>query len=100
MDKQLKRQLKETFPDAQFHKDGTVTARKSYFYHNGYTVEKYEQRVRDELTKLNVPFEIVETRDAWKAWPTTSYLKVRFRVQPAPLPVEQTPVACALRRKF
>ncbi len=53
-------------------KDGTVTAKRAYFYRHGTTAESWAEKVATELTAAGIG-AYVDGHDAWAAWPKTSY---------------------------
>ena len=53
-------------------KDGSVEARRSYFYRMGGSAEKFAAHVAAELAGCGFPVA-VRGVDEFKAWPTTSY---------------------------
>ncbi len=59
-----------------FHKDGRITARRSYFYRFGMTPEKFAEKVKAAVPGVT----IIEAYDDWQQWPKTSYFKVVFRM--------------------
>ena len=54
------------------HKDGSLSAKRSYFYSMGNTAEKWAAKVAAELTTAGISAN-VHGHDAWAAWPKTSY---------------------------
>lgn len=65
-----------------FHRDGSVTARGSYFYRHGGTAEKFAAGVT-----LSVPgCRVISFADEFAHWPKTSYFAVRFAVTPPAFP--------------
>ena len=65
----------ECYPDKIVcHKDGRVSAKRGYFYHHGWTSEKWADVVVSTL--VDVPHRVCEHRDDYRQWPTDSYLVV------------------------
>jgi hypothetical protein len=63
------------YPDKVIaHKDGTFSAWFSFFYRHGQSAQKHAERILVALPEA----AIIEAFDDWRAWPTTSYFKVRF----------------------
>ena len=58
------------------HKDGSFSLKESYFYRHGRTAEALVKQVM----RLFSTASIIETRDDFRAWPTTSYLVAHFRI--------------------
>lgn len=53
-------------------KDGTVTAKRGYFYRIGTTAESWAEKVAAELVAAGISADVC-SQDAWAAWPKTSY---------------------------
>lgn len=53
-------------------KDGTVIAKRGYFYTFGTTAESWAEKVAAEMTAAGVSAHVYG-QDAWAAWPKTSY---------------------------
>ena len=53
-------------------KDGTVTAKRAYFYTHGTTAESWAGKVAAELVTAGISAHVCG-QDAWAAWPKTSY---------------------------
>lgn len=63
------------------HKDGTVSVKRSYFYHNGMTPERWASQVlhSQEGEEAIGSFAVaIEKYDDWRAWPAASYFVVRL----------------------
>lgn len=58
-------------------KDGTVVAKRAYFYAFGTTAESFAEKVAAELTAAGVSAH-VWGQDAWAAWPKTSYFVAKI----------------------
>lgn len=63
-----------------FKQDGTVQFKRAYFYRMGADADKFADRVAGQLAKAGFNATLVEARDAWAAWPKTSYFVARFEV--------------------
>ena len=71
--KAIKKQLDCTSIDKVTCKaDGTVEARRSYFYRMGGTAEKFAANIADIVAYCGFPVNVTG-RDEWAAWPKTSY---------------------------
>ena len=83
-----KAQIKRTVRDALdmvadrviTHKDGTFTARHTYFYRHGQTADKFADEVAAAIADANFRFTQIDLEDHWAQWPKDSYFQVRFRV--------------------
>lgn len=53
-------------------KNGTLEAKKSYFYRMGNTAEKRAAQVKKGLESTGLSVK-VDSRDDWMTWPKTSY---------------------------
>lgn len=53
---------------------GVYTAKWSYFYTHGKTVEDYENKVKKEFPNA----VITDSSNHWNAWPKDSWFEVRF----------------------
>ena len=53
-------------------KDGTVVAKRAYFYTHGTTAESWAGKVAAELVTAGISAHVCG-QDAWAAWPKTSY---------------------------
>lgn len=60
-----------------FHHDGTITAKRSFFYRHGGSSEKMAQRILARIPKS----VIIEQDEVWANWPKDSYWKVKFEVR-------------------
>lgn len=60
--------------------NGTVTAARTLFYRGGNSSNTIIQKLVDVFEKDDAKLTILETRDEWKKWPTTSYFVIRFKV--------------------
>lgn len=63
------------------HRDGTVSVKRSYFYHHGMTAEKWAARVlwsKVGNESVGSFATVVDKYDDWHAWPTESYFVVRL----------------------
>ena len=67
-------------PDAVVHAskvvcrgNGSVEIKHTYFYHHGYTAEKWAQDVASKLTAVGCAVR-VDARDDWRDWPKDSEL--------------------------
>jgi hypothetical protein len=58
------------------HKDGSVSVKRSYFYHHSNTAEKWGERVMGGCGEFA---ELISTRDAYANWPKTSYFVAVIR---------------------
>ena len=52
--------------------NGSVEARRSYFYRFGNDADKFAESIKTALTSAGLSVS-VWGRDEWAAWPTTSY---------------------------
>lgn len=66
------------------HRDGTFTARRSFFYRFGKSAEDFRARVVADLETagLGSRVVVVSVDEKEATWPATSYWSVRFRVKP------------------
>ncbi len=62
------------------HKDGTFSARRTYFYRHGQTADKFADEVSVAIFDAGFKFTQVDLEDHWAQWPKDSYFQVRFRV--------------------
>ena len=62
------------------HKDGTFSARRTYFYRHGQTAGGFAEKVKHFVTKADFTFVEIDVEDHWAQWPKDSYFQVRFRV--------------------
>jgi hypothetical protein len=53
-------------------KDGSVTAKRGYFYKFSTTAESWAEKVAAELTAAGISAHVYG-QDAWAEWPKTSY---------------------------
>lgn len=58
------------------HRDGTITAKRSYFYTHGRTADTWAAAVAAKLGNVR----IISTADEWRPWPKTSYFVVTLEV--------------------
>ena len=63
-----------------FHKDGTFTARRDYFYRHGTTSESFSLACQAALRKAGVAIEQTAVQDRWAPWPRDSYFAATFKV--------------------
>lgn len=56
-----------------FKQDGTIVFKRSYFYRNGYSAEKFGAAIQERLTVQGFKVVSLETNDAWAPWPRDSY---------------------------
>lgn len=54
------------------HKNGTLSAKRSYFYTHGRTAETWAIQVYEVLANAGIDAEVCG-KDRYAAWPTTSY---------------------------
>lgn len=83
-----KKALKNAFENSvmgvdsvSFKRNGTIIAKRAYFYRHGNSPDKVAERLQSDLKKEGIEIEIVETYDDWKAWPKTSYFVVVFKLK-------------------
>lgn len=63
-----------------FKKDNTIEFKRSYFYRMGASAQSFSDRVVGQLKKVGFEIADVEARDAWAAWPKTSYFIASVRI--------------------
>jgi len=68
--------------------DGSLVAKRSYFYHMDQTAELFADRISQALTKAGISHQITST-DAWAKWPKISYFVAT--ISPSFQPDQPTP---------
>jgi len=53
-------------------RNGTVEVKRSYYFRNGNTAEKWALQVKKGLESTGLSVK-VDSRDDWERWPKTSY---------------------------
>lgn len=88
LDRNTKKILKDIFEKKytgidkiSFKKDGTIVAKKSYFYRHNETAQSISAKLASVLNDNGVEIEIVEYYDDWKPWPKDSNFVVIFKIK-------------------
>ncbi len=69
----------QVIPDSViYHKDGTVSVRRSYFYRSGNSAETWSAKVSADLTAHAIEYSIIESGDHFADWPAQSYFYIRL----------------------
>lgn len=63
-----------------FHKDGTFTTRRDYFYGHGTTAASFSLACQAALRKRGIAVEQTAVQDRWAPWPRDSYFAATFKV--------------------
>lgn len=74
--KLIKEMLRGPFDSISFHKDGTISGKKGYFYRHGLSTEVLESRILKDFPNAI----ILSSCDRWAPWPRDSYFYVRFKL--------------------
>lgn len=64
------------FNHCTFHRDNTITLKRSYFYTNSNSAKKFADQIVSKIHGLT----IIEAADEWAAWPKTSYFIIKLAV--------------------
>lgn len=70
-------------------KDGTMVARRGFYYRHGFTAEKFEAAVTEALTAAGLKFEVTDRYEIWKPFnggasvAAGSHWGVEFKVKEA-----------------
>ena len=82
-----KKKLKEVFENEflgidklSFRKDGTIIAKKGYFYRHGDTANKVADNLKSKLDSHGLSITIVNAYDDFKPWPKDSNFVVEFKI--------------------
>lgn len=82
-----KKALKDAFENVvtgidklSFKKDGSIVAKRGYFYRHGMTADKVASNLTSQLLSQGIEINVIETYDDWKPWPKDSNLVVVFKV--------------------
>jgi len=84
IDKQYIRDLIVTFAGADrviAKKNGSFVARRSYYYHAGYTTARLATQICAVLGKYGYTVTILGKRDNFQPWPRDSYVEITFAVK-------------------
>lgn len=65
----------------QIKRNGTVVAKRSYFYRHGMTAEKWLEWVLGKLEHLGFTIGLTECNDNWNAWPKDSWFEARVEIK-------------------
>ena len=83
-----KKALKNAFENSitgvdkiSFKKDGTILAKRGYFYRHGASPEKMADTLVASLKAEGIEIEVVDKYDDWKPWPKDSNLVVIFKLK-------------------
>jgi len=83
-----KKALKDAFENSitgvdkiSFKKDGTIIAKRGYFYRHGANPEKMADALVASLKAEGIEIEVVDKYDDWKPWPKDSNLVVVFKLK-------------------
>lgn len=63
-----------------FKKDGTIVAKRGYFYRHGASPESVAKKLETALAAQGIVIKIIETYDDWKPWPKDSNFIITFKV--------------------
>jgi hypothetical protein len=82
-----KKKLKEVFETEflgidklSFRRDGTIIAKRGYFYKHGNTPDKIADNLKTKLEAHGLTINIVNTYDDFKPWPKDSNFVVEFKI--------------------
>lgn len=64
-----------------FKKDGTIVAKRSYFYGSSGAEDKLAKSIQASMKDLDIDIQILGTDDEFKQWPKTSYYVVKFKIK-------------------
>lgn len=73
----IKENLRQIGDSVSFHKDGTISVKRGYFYRNGYDISK----MKGAVTKMFPNAAIIRAEDRWAPWPRDSYFIVCFKLE-------------------
>lgn len=83
-----KKALKNAFENSitgvdkiSFKKDGTILAKRGYFYRHGMDETKMANALVSALAAEGIEIEVVDKYDDWKPWPKDSNLVVVFKLK-------------------
>ena len=85
--KQLKEIIGHTADQVSRKKDGSIIARRGYFYRNGQDEQSFKSAVTAKLDGAKVAYEVVEYYDHWAAFrgsaaiAQSSHFAVVFKVK-------------------
>jgi hypothetical protein len=65
------------------HRDGTISAKRGFFYKHGQTSEGFANKVIKTITGIS----LVEHFEDWNAWPKDSWFVVKFKID-RPITIE------------
>lgn len=63
-----------------FKKDGTIVAKKGYFYRHGDSPEKTANNLKTKLGQVGINIEIKDAYDDFKPWPKDSNFVIEFKI--------------------
>jgi hypothetical protein len=82
-----KKKLKDAFENyvigvdkLAFKKDGTIEAKRGYFYRHGESPEKVADKLKSALSSQGIEIQIVRTYDDFRPWPKDSNFVVVFKL--------------------
>ena len=64
-----------------FKRDGTILAKKGYFYRHGLSPEKMAETLKNSLNAEGIEIEVIDKYDDWNAWPKDSNMVVVFKLK-------------------
>lgn len=79
---EIKKRIKEALAGkVRIKKDGTVVAKRHYFYTMGMTSEKWLEVVLNKLKPLGFTIGHTEYENHWNAWPKDSWFEARVKIK-------------------
>jgi hypothetical protein len=66
-----------------FKQDGKIVFKREYFYRCGNTADKFGNGVTAALAKIGLTVAKIETEDAWRPWPQSSYFVATITLGPS-----------------
>lgn len=72
---EIKSKLGSAFDSLRFRRDGSIVAKRSYFYHNGVTPELLVTGIKQVIPTAN----IISAEDHFNNWPNESFFKITFK---------------------
>ena len=64
-----------------FKRDGTIVAKRGYFYRHGMDENKMADKLVASLKAEGIEIEVVDKYDDWNAWPKDSNMVVVFKLK-------------------
>lgn len=86
----MKKHVKESLhmDSLTFGRDGTITAKRGFFYRHGMSAELLAEKIKKALPEAI----IIEAYEHWAAWPKDSYWVVKFKMpETEPVAKEEVP---------